>query len=324
MGKVKTVSILVAFLIFCSLFSYGQAGKLFRKGLRADDIHESIAFFDKAIVENPKHLNAHFYRGLYKSELEDYFGAILDFTTVISIKPDPDSFYNRANAKFSLGDFKGAHADYLEAINWDRSFYEAYYNLGITQLNLKKYKAALRSFNFLLANDPSDFMLYTHVGYTLLKLGYYKYAFLFYNTSIKLDNSSLSYYNRGLAYLEINKFDEAKKDFQKAIKLDHKNASAHYYHGMAELFSRNYDGAISSFDNALSFKALDYEALFGSAIAHFHANDLEKAKAHYNKAKNILNPKGNKFDSISLFETSSWYEDERSMLALYFDKLNSL
>ncbi len=324
MRKTRYIIILTVLFFVYPIIGFAQANKLVRQGLRSDDLDERIALLSKAIEEDPKHLNAYFHRGLSKAEMEDYVGAVLDFTSVIFIKPDADSFYNRGNAKFSLGDFDGAYKDYLEAVNIDACFFDAHYNLGITQLNLKKYKEALTTFSFITKYNPEHVMAFTQIAHALLKLGYHKYAFMFYDKSIKLQKHSHTYYNRGLAYLEVHSFKKAKRDFKRAVELDPKNASAHYYIGIANLFSQNYDTAILSFNQALSFDSLDYESLFGLAIAYYHNNNIDEAKLCFDKAKSILNPWGKRTNNVALFKSTSWYEDERNVLELYFEKFNTL
>ena len=52
-----------------------------------------------------------------KLEVEDYQGAISDFTKAIEINPMNDKAYNnRGNAKSNLKDYSGAIVDYSKAI----------------------------------------------------------------------------------------------------------------------------------------------------------------------------------------------------------------
>ena len=52
-------------------------------------------------------------RGVEKSDLKDYTGAITDYNKAIQLKPDYAAAYNnRGAAKSKLEDYRGAIADY--------------------------------------------------------------------------------------------------------------------------------------------------------------------------------------------------------------------
>ena len=73
-----------------------------------------------------------------KDNLKDYKGAIADYTKVIELAPNNiNSYYNRGTSKANLKDYKGAIADYTKAIELSPNFAAAYYNRGINKYYLK-------------------------------------------------------------------------------------------------------------------------------------------------------------------------------------------
>jgi len=61
-------------------------------------------------------IEAYLIRGTSKYNLEDYKGAIFDYTKVIEINPSHvEAHYNRSHSKYHLGDYKGAEEDTLKA-----------------------------------------------------------------------------------------------------------------------------------------------------------------------------------------------------------------
>ena len=75
----------------------------------------SISFF--AISQTAEDYNN---RGSAKGNLQDYKGAIADYTKAIKLNPnDADAYYNRGGAKKNLGDMDGYNSDM-----------EQYHNLG--------------------------------------------------------------------------------------------------------------------------------------------------------------------------------------------------
>ncbi|TBN15532.1 tetratricopeptide repeat protein [Hyunsoonleella pacifica] len=321
-----TYIFLISFFLF-PLIIIGQSQKLVRQGKKITDPKQKIEIFTKAIEVDDKNLDAYFYRGLAKYDLQNYWSSILDFTKIIFSKPDADTFYNRGNAKYALGDFEGAYEDYVMAIQYNRDFFQAYYNLGMAQFNLHKYKQAVQSFIFLLKYFPDDVNTNIQLGLSLTELKQKELAILFLNKSISLEPNSDTYHNRGIAYLNMKDFKKAAADFKKAINLDKTNDSAYFYLGIAQLFDRNYTAAVKSFEDTLSFNSIDHETLVALAVANYHSENYDKAKHCFKKAKNILAAE-NEFhkykNDISLFKETSWSIDEGYIFESYVERLNSL
>jgi tetratricopeptide (TPR) repeat protein len=76
-------------------------------------------------------------RGVSKYFLEDYSGAIADYTKAIEIDPNYAlAYYNRGVSKYSLDDYSGAIADYTKAIEIDPNYTSAYYSRGFSKYYL--------------------------------------------------------------------------------------------------------------------------------------------------------------------------------------------
>jgi tetratricopeptide (TPR) repeat protein len=77
-------------------------------------------------------------RGNCKKLLNDYKGAIADFTKAIKYNPNfAEAYYRRANIKNILMDSEGAALDYVKAIELNPDFAESF---RVTELNEKKSK----------------------------------------------------------------------------------------------------------------------------------------------------------------------------------------
>jgi tetratricopeptide (TPR) repeat protein len=58
-----------------------------------------------------------------------------------------------------------------------------------------------------------------------------------YSESIRLDpKDPEAPYNRGLAYLRVEKYEYAARDFSEVIRIQPRNAEAHVYRGLARLY----------------------------------------------------------------------------------------
>ena len=113
--------------------------------------------------------------------------AIADYNEAIRLKPDyVEVYFNRGNAKYSLGHHEKAITDYNEAIRLKPDYAEAYNNRGNAKRGLGQYERAINDYNEAIILKP-DF--------------------------------ALAYYNRGLFYLEINKPQEARRGLETARAL---------------------------------------------------------------------------------------------------------
>ena len=312
------------FLTIIPLVAIGQANKLIRQGLKAEDSIEKIELFTQAIELDPKNLDAYFHRALAKNDIGDFHGAILDYTKVIFYEPDADSYYNRGNSKFNLQDFEGASEDYEQAIAIDPELWDAVYNLGLVKSYLGDYKAAISNFDKILIAFPYDTRSYRQRAMAHMELENHKEAFFDFARNIIINEDSSAYYDRGYALLSLNYYKEALSDLYKAIRLDRNNTPCYFYIGVARLFLDEYIAAITGFNESVKFDNQDFEAHLGLAIAYYKTNELEKAKSSFIKAKEIINKNGMDTDSMEEFNNTYWYKNHNQFFTEIFKELNAL
>ena len=196
----------------------------------AGDDANAIVSFDNAILQNPKHILAYFWRGRAKTNLgkskadqgditeaqQLYQAAIDDNTLTLKINPEFALAYNNrgwtqhefGKSKAGQGDvaeaqqlYKAAINDYTRSIKIDPKYTFPYFSRGLTRTALGKSKAEKGS----IAEAK--------------KL--YQKAIDDYTQAIKIDPKHvLAHYNRGNAKKALGQSDEAEKDFTKAIELE--------------------------------------------------------------------------------------------------------
>jgi tetratricopeptide (TPR) repeat protein len=164
------------------------------------------AYFTAELAQKPSdrtRVGLHNKRGLVRSHLGNFTGAVEDFDE--TIKGDPKNAFaynNRAWAKQNLGRFDEAIADYDQAIAFDPKLAMAYSNRGLCHHRQRDLEAAIAD----------------------------------YDHAIKLDRrSALAHNNRGLARMESGQFDAALEDYEEAIKLDPDLALAYYNRALLRL-----------------------------------------------------------------------------------------
>lgn len=308
-------------LILLPILSYTQSKKLYRKALRTTDLKEKIELLDQVIAQEPKNFDALFYRGITKNDLEDYYGAILDYSKILIYKPDADTYYNRGNSKFNLQDYLGAKFDYENALKLDSLFIDARYNLACSKYYLEDYIGSITDLTKIIDINPSEAKFYVQRANGLLELKKYKLALKDFSMGILINPSANNYYNRALTHLNINYYKQAKKDFDRSLSIDANNPSAFFYRGASHLLLGKYKRAISDFKATLHYNALDYEAILGLALTYFKMNDVAQAKSHLKKAKGIAKSSGSYSTGIDLFKDTFWYQNQFYFFRQNFNEL---
>ena len=147
-----------------------------------------ISLYDQLLKIKPNDATALYNRGLAKSELGDFNGAIQDFNQTLKIKPDfAEAYCNRGNIKLELGDFDGAMQDYNQTLKIKPDLVIALYNMGNAKLDLGDFNGAIQDYDQVLKIKP-DF--------------------------------ASAYGNRGNAKLQLGYYDDAKKDAKKALEIE--------------------------------------------------------------------------------------------------------
>jgi len=175
---------------------------------------EAIILLDQAIEKDPKNIYALLNRAVDKSILEDYTGALEDYSTIIGIDPDNTlAIFNRGKNKWRLEDFSGAIADFNKAIK----------TKGGEHLYIEKTE------NGLIDTGSEFDVLMEEIKFSR-GLAYYdidsmKLAFEDFSFCIQKNHETAeSYYWRGAIYLYFEMKKEACKDLDKSDELGNEYA----------------------------------------------------------------------------------------------------
>ncbi len=162
--------------------AYINRGELFLDGkkweLALDD-------FNEAIRCNPESAVGYHYRGLVKKNLGESIEALGDYTKVIELKPNIDSYLNR-------GDI------YQES---------------------KEHNKALSDYNAALKLNNEDAYAYNRRGLAYHALNQYDKAIEDFSKAIELADFEEAFKNRGFTYHKMGKTAEAAQDFEEYLEL---------------------------------------------------------------------------------------------------------
>ncbi len=122
------------------------------------------------------------------------FSAIADYNQVVRIEPNNGTAYGlRGNAKYSLGDERGAITDYDLVIRFDPNNVTAYINRGNSHLEIGDRKRAIADFDQAIRINPKYVLAYNNRGGHHQLLGNFHDALLDFNCFLSLtDKTSFS------------------------------------------------------------------------------------------------------------------------------------
>jgi len=182
-------------------YYFSKAEKLETEGKYA----EAIILLDKAIAKNPKNIYALLSRGADKSMLEDYNGAIEDYSKVIEIdSTNTLAYFNRGLDKKRKEDYHSAIEDFNRAIktkgsenfwmDWSTNYSSkrGEFDVPMEEIRLERGYARYNSDSLRVAME--DFYFCIERNYQL----------------------GLSYYMAGLVYLNLNMIEEGCKALTQA------------------------------------------------------------------------------------------------------------
>jgi tetratricopeptide (TPR) repeat protein/S1-C subfamily serine protease len=278
------------------------------------DYKQAIADYTQAIQLDPKDADYYYFRGTTTySGLKDYKQAIADLTQAIQLnRKDARYYFNRGMAYLTLKDYKQAIADYTQAIQLDPKDARYYFGRGMAYLALKDYKQAIADYTQAIQLDPKDAIYYSSRGGVYLILKDYKQAISDLTETIRRDPKnapytvqglrysefkddkdilisyttimSITYSERGNAYMQLKDYKQAINDYTQAIQLNPKNADYYAIRGGIYFLLEEYKQGIDDLTQAiqLDHKKATYYSMRGNTYVLL--KDYKQAINDYSQA----------------------------------------
>tara|TARA_B110000503_G_scaffold129110_1_gene200970 strand:+ start:228 stop:2528 length:2301 start_codon:yes stop_codon:yes gene_type:complete len=246
----------------------------------------------------------YYFRGNEKYDAEDYEGAIEDYTESIKLKPSEDAYFNRSRSKGKLDDKSGAKYDLIRSIELNEKSWRSHYYLGLNLADIDNFGSLSAFKTYLKLTDYSadfyDSWTYYYITKSYLNEGFYKKALEYINHTlnesnfesvIDRSNQHFFYDQRGDVYFELENYDLARKDYEKASELDPEKALYVELIGDTYAKEKKHKKAIEFYDQALildpdkysiyEYRAYAYEALENYFNALLDMNEAIKHKSDY-------------------------------------------
>ncbi|MCA2660318.1 MAG: tetratricopeptide repeat protein [Microcystis sp. M049S2] len=272
---------------------------------------EAIKAFDEAIKQNdPKNVYLAWYgKGLALGQLGKAQPAMEAFQQAINTLPkreDLKNFHSSILQKQSvvyrfLGDFsksagreREARENYEQAltvINQAISLVPNnpnYYNEKWAVLDkLKRYDEGLAAITQAIDLAPRA-AWYSNRGNLYYDLQKYELALSDWNKAIDINpNFAKAYNNRGILYSDLQKYDLALSDYSKAIDINPNDAGAYVNRGVLYSDLQKYDLALSDYSKAIDINRNDAEAYYNRGNLYYDLQKYDLALADYDKAIDI-------------------------------------
>lgn len=258
---------------------------------------KAFEYYTKAIKIDHRNYYYYSHRASLCQQMQDYVGAVQDYTQTIRLNDDIDlmhNYFERGYIYYLAGNVKRAKKEFLsatqiypidsdvydlqikylsmigeyrEAISICNKFIKLYPNQaeGYSKraniyLTLKDFKQAIRDFSKAINIKPSNEYCYRDRGIARVAKGDYLEAITDFTKAIELKiYDSNIYCHRGDARYQIKDFTGAIQDYTKAIKQDSRNAHAYKNRGNAYCAANQKKLAIKDFIEAVCFFIRDYD-----------------------------------------------------------------
>lgn len=183
--------------------------------------NNQVLIFSERIKQNPGYSDNYLYRGIFKTLINDYSGAISDFDTTISMNErNLLAYYMRAVARTKII----ATIEMMDARNQlsinNKNTSPLFQDEKTNATNYEAYGDILTDYTVVLYMNPDFLFAYYNRGNIYCNQEKYFQAIEEYDKAISINHEfAEAYYNRGLVKILLNKIDEAARDLSKAGEL---------------------------------------------------------------------------------------------------------
>jgi len=280
-----------------NIAALGSRGEAYRQ---TGQFEEALVDLDKAIELNQNYIFALSSRGEALRQMGRYTDALNDFNSALNL--DKRYFFaliNRGLTHLLILQYQNAILDFNQAIEIkpDNAIAIAY--RGQASLFLGQEEEFYKDFDRAIQLEPDNLLIvslwFSSLSQLVLRGDYCKVLNILDKTLVSEDiiedsNAFLLFF-RGSINLLKKDFSEALQDFERAIGYDSNEAQYFFGRALALLASQQFDKAKVDIDKAVSIlqeknqkNPQDHAAMFGLALFHLVAEDVEKARYFYRKA----------------------------------------
>jgi serine/threonine-protein kinase len=190
------------------------------------EFYDAIKLYDEAIKVNDQSSYTFFMRGLSKLKINQFSGAVIDFTKAISLSPtNQNGYWSKGSRLEKLDDIYFLSC--TEGLSKDNKYYDAYYFRGFAKYYMEDYYGAIDDMNLFLTFEKtnSNPICYYIVGIANNKLGKNNEALIYLSKVIELEPENAdALLARGKVNIKLGNKENGCKDLSKAGQLGKEEA----------------------------------------------------------------------------------------------------
>lgn len=175
-------------------------------------------------------------------------------TPTAARRPSAEEFISLGGSKANKQDYRGAIANYNQALQINPNNPDAYFQRGVAHYQLGNKQATIKDFNQVLRLTPKNPLAYLIRGSVRGELKDYQGAIKDLNQGISLNpNNHFIYYSRGFVRNSMGDTKGAIADYDQVIRLKPDYADAYKERGNVRYNLKDYQGAVADYNQALSY-----------------------------------------------------------------------
>lgn len=207
----------------------GGPADMGRMAMDAGNHAEAVGLLREAILDDPGDATLRADLGVALETLEDYDGAAQAYAAAAALEPDnPIYHFNQGAVAQAQGRPHDAANHYLNTLEREPLFAEAYYNLGTLFFDAGHIEIAAEHYGNALKARPDYAEAASNLGLVLRRLGRQDDAIEQFRLALRLrPDLTITHSNLGLTLAEAGYYDEAIACFGQALAMDPDSSSLH-------------------------------------------------------------------------------------------------
>jgi serine/threonine protein kinase/lipopolysaccharide biosynthesis regulator YciM len=160
---------------------------------------------------------------------------------------------------------------------------EPHLTQGTAHLTEGRYDEAVAALQLAAAANPGDARIFSRLGSAWFRKDQPEQAVDAFSKAIAIEPDAVDYVTRGRAYLDLNRHEDAYRDFSRAIQLDPKYAAAHFFRADGLLRQERLEEAVADCTQAIELGA-QQEVDFPLADAYLFRGSALMARGRLDQA----------------------------------------